>query len=206
MLYLCRIASLNVLTCGMSQANVQQYYQQFEEQQIQSLIDQEVKELLCQMVAAFAQQQIGGPFHQNLATLQSGQYKPLPSPSMPPSMHLIVLQPPSAPTSVVEHHLHAGLQSHRLQLAMAQHHSTIPMAMAQHSHNSSNSAPQQQYANSKSTFPPQQPYLISSSTLQPQHTTSNTTSQHHYSNGLSRPPMSSRFRATCVSAEMKSLV
>jgi hypothetical protein len=99
MLYLCRIASLNVLTCGMSQANVQQYYQQFEEQQIQSLIDQEVKELLCQMVAAFAQQQIGGPFHQNLATLQSGQYKPLPSPSMPPSMHLIVLQPPSAPTS-----------------------------------------------------------------------------------------------------------
>ncbi|KAH8976077.1 hypothetical protein BDL97_01G195500 [Sphagnum fallax] len=107
---------------------------------------------------------------------------------------------------MVEHHLHAGLQSHRLQLAMAQHHSTIPMAMAQHSHNSSNSAPQQQYANSKSTFPPQQPYLISSSTLQPQHTTSNTTSQHHYSNGLSRPPMSSRFRATCVSAEMKSLV
>ncbi|CAM6019699.1 unnamed protein product [Sphagnum balticum] len=70
--------------------------------------------------------------------------------------------------------------------------------MAQHSHNSSNSAPQQQYANSKSTFPPQQPYLISSSTLQPQHTTSNTTSQHHYSNGLSRPPMSSRFRSTCA--------
>jgi len=30
----------------MSQANVQQYYQQFEEQQIQSLIDQEVKELV----------------------------------------------------------------------------------------------------------------------------------------------------------------
>jgi hypothetical protein len=64
----------------MSQANVQQYYQQFEEQQTQSLIDQEVKELLCQTVAAFAQQQIGGAFHQNLATLPSGQYEATPFP------------------------------------------------------------------------------------------------------------------------------
>jgi hypothetical protein len=46
------------------QANVRQYYQQFEEQQTQSLIDQKVKEHLGQTAAAFAQQQIGGPFHQ----------------------------------------------------------------------------------------------------------------------------------------------
>ncbi|CAM6053790.1 unnamed protein product [Sphagnum tenellum] len=184
-------------------------YQQFEEQQTKNLIDQEVKELLCQTVAASAQQQIGGAFHQNLAILQSGQYKLLPAPSMPPSMHLIVLQPPSAPTSGYGGPVSGGAPPTcrpPVTQAPASSGPTPQYYPNGNSHNSSNSAPQQQYANSKSTFPPQQPYLINSSTLQPQHTTSNTTSQHHYSNGLSRPPMSSRFRATCVSAEMKSLV
>ncbi len=87
------------------QANVRQYYQQFEEQQTQSLIDQKVKEHLGQTAAAFAQQQIGGPFHQHLTTLQSGQYKPLPAPGLlqrPPILPTIrppVLQPPSAPSA-----------------------------------------------------------------------------------------------------------
>jgi U1 small nuclear ribonucleoprotein C len=75
-------------------ANVQQYYQQFEEQQTQSLIDQEVKEILCQTVAAFAQQQIGGAFHQNLATLQSG-YGPV-SGGAPPTCRPPVTQAPAS--------------------------------------------------------------------------------------------------------------
>lgn len=63
-------------------ANVRSYYQQFEEQQTQSLIDQKVKEHLGQ-TAAF-QQQLGASF-----VLQSGQYRPpisapvLPRPSLP---------------------------------------------------------------------------------------------------------------------------
>lgn len=67
-------------------ANVRNYYQQFEEQQTQSLIDQKVKEHLGQ-TAAF--QQVGAAFHQHIAALQSGQYKPpisvpvLPPPTLP---------------------------------------------------------------------------------------------------------------------------
>ncbi|XP_077240574.1 C2H2 and C2HC zinc fingers superfamily protein [Tasmannia lanceolata] len=55
-------------------ANVRTYYQQFEEQQTQSLIDQRVKEHLGQ-TAAF-QQQVGATFHQHLASLQSNPLRP----------------------------------------------------------------------------------------------------------------------------------
>ncbi len=54
-----------------SQANVRQYYQQFEEQQTQSLIDQKVKEHLGQTAAALAQQQVGGAVYSHLATSTS---------------------------------------------------------------------------------------------------------------------------------------
>ncbi|GLJ22098.1 hypothetical protein SUGI_0414450 [Cryptomeria japonica] len=64
-------------------ANVRSYYQQFEEQQTQSLIDQRVKEHLGQ-TAAF-QQQVGAAFQQHLASL-SGQRPRLP-----------VLPPPTLP-------------------------------------------------------------------------------------------------------------
>uniref|UniRef100_A0A0C9RP09 U1 small nuclear ribonucleoprotein C n=1 Tax=Wollemia nobilis TaxID=56998 RepID=A0A0C9RP09_9CONI len=64
-------------------ANVRSYYQQFEEQQTQSLIDQRVKEHLGQ-TAAF-QQQVGAAFQQHLAALQSGQQRPrVPVPILPP--------------------------------------------------------------------------------------------------------------------------
>ncbi|KAJ7530093.1 hypothetical protein O6H91_15G078700 [Diphasiastrum complanatum] len=88
-------------------ANVRAYYQQFEEQQTQSLIDQKVKEHLGQQ-AAF----------QHFAALQSGHYKPplipvLPRPSLPlpgsspastapqltPLIRPPVLPPPGAPVT-----------------------------------------------------------------------------------------------------------
>jgi len=66
-------------------ANVRAYYQQFEEQQTQSLIDQRVKEHLGQ-TAAF-QQQVGAAFQQHLASMQAGQQRPripmLPPPTLP---------------------------------------------------------------------------------------------------------------------------
>ncbi|XP_058082062.1 U1 small nuclear ribonucleoprotein C [Magnolia sinica] len=66
-------------------ANVRTYYQQFEEQQTQSLIDQRIKEHLGQ-TAAF-QQQVGATFHQHLASFQSNPQRPrlpvLPPPIMP---------------------------------------------------------------------------------------------------------------------------
>lgn len=84
-----------------SQANVRQYYQQFEEQQTQSLIDQKVKEHLGQTAAALAQQQVGGAVYSHLATLQGGQYKPSPGllqrPPLP-TMRPPVLAPPSGPS------------------------------------------------------------------------------------------------------------
>ncbi|XP_068663312.1 U1 small nuclear ribonucleoprotein C [Aristolochia californica] len=46
-------------------ANVRSYYQQFEEQQTQSLIDQKIKEHLGQTAAY----QVGATFHQHLASL-----------------------------------------------------------------------------------------------------------------------------------------
>eukprot|EP00262_Sarcandra_glabra_P009163 TRINITY_DN2319_c0_g1_i1.p1 TRINITY_DN2319_c0_g1~~TRINITY_DN2319_c0_g1_i1.p1 ORF type:complete len:241 (+),score=37.85 TRINITY_DN2319_c0_g1_i1:251-973(+) len=66
-------------------ANVRSYYQQFEEQQTQSLIDQRIKEHLGQ-TAAF-QQQVGANFHQHLVSLQSNPQRPrlpiLPPPILP---------------------------------------------------------------------------------------------------------------------------
>ncbi|CAK9872313.1 unnamed protein product [Sphagnum jensenii] len=168
-------------------ANVRQYYQQFEEQQTQSLINQKVKEHLGQTAAAFAQQQIGGPFHQHLTTLQSGQYKPLPAPGLlqrPPILPTIrppVLQPPSAPSASGYGAVSGGgPPTYRPPGAQ-------PPA--------SNGPAPQYYPNSNGPAPQQQ---YSSSTMQPQYTNSSTTSQHHYSNGPSRPPMSSGFNGPPV--------
>ncbi|KAI4345840.1 hypothetical protein L6164_012929 [Bauhinia variegata] len=60
-------------------ANVRQYYQQFEEQQTQSLIDQRIKEHLGQ-TAAF--QQVGAAFNQHLMA-QQPRFPVLPTPGMP---------------------------------------------------------------------------------------------------------------------------
>ncbi|CAL5022735.1 unnamed protein product [Urochloa decumbens] len=64
-------------------ANVRTYYQQFEEQQTQSLIDQRIKEHLGQ-AAAF---QVGAPFNQHLLSFPGGMPRPrlpiLPTPGMP---------------------------------------------------------------------------------------------------------------------------
>lgn len=84
------------------QANVRAYYQQFEEQQTQSLIDQKVKEHLGQTAAGG-----GTAFQQHLAALQAGQFKPpilgtapgvLPSaqPPLLPNIRLPVLPPPTS--------------------------------------------------------------------------------------------------------------
>lgn len=64
-------------------ANVRSYYQQFEEQQTQSFIDQKVKEHLGQT----GYQQVGAAFHQHLTVMQAGQYRP--------PIALPVLQPPT---------------------------------------------------------------------------------------------------------------
>ncbi|OVA04381.1 zinc finger protein [Macleaya cordata] len=62
-------------------ANVRTYYQQFEEQQTQSLIDQRIKEHLGQ-TAAF--QQVGAAFNQHLASFPPRPRLPvLPTPGMP---------------------------------------------------------------------------------------------------------------------------
>ncbi|KAJ8898684.1 hypothetical protein K2173_004718 [Erythroxylum novogranatense] len=60
-------------------ANVRTYYQQFEEQQTQSLIDQRIKEHLGQ-AAAF--QQVGAAYNQHLLT-QRPRLPVLPTPIMP---------------------------------------------------------------------------------------------------------------------------
>ncbi|KAK9126788.1 hypothetical protein Scep_015634 [Stephania cephalantha] len=64
-------------------ANVRSYYQQFEEQQTQSLIDQRIKEHLGQ-TAAF--QQVGAAYNQHLASFPAPQ-RPrlpiLPTPGLP---------------------------------------------------------------------------------------------------------------------------
>ncbi|KAL2631654.1 hypothetical protein R1flu_016340 [Riccia fluitans] len=86
-------------------ANVRAYYQQFEEQQTQSLIDQKVKEHLGQAAAGG-----GTAFQQHLAALQAGQFKPpllgtapgsLPSsqPPLLPNIRLPVLPPPTSGSS-----------------------------------------------------------------------------------------------------------
>lgn len=64
-------------------ANVRNYYQQFEEQQTQSLIDQRIKEHLGQ-AAAF---QVGAPFNQHMMQFPGTMARPrlpiLPTPMMP---------------------------------------------------------------------------------------------------------------------------
>ncbi|CAM6097606.1 unnamed protein product [Calypogeia fissa] len=65
------------------EANVRAYYQQFEEQQTQSLSDEKVKEHLGQTAAGG-----GTAFQQHLAAVQAGQYKPPivgSAPGVPPS-------------------------------------------------------------------------------------------------------------------------
>ncbi|MCO5592500.1 hypothetical protein L7F22_046503 [Adiantum nelumboides] len=81
-------------------ANVRSYYQQFEEQQTQSLIDQKVKEHLGQA----GYQQVGAAFHQHLAAFPSGPYRPpiavpvLPVPgSFPGGIRPPVLPRPGVP-------------------------------------------------------------------------------------------------------------
>ena len=73
-----------ILNVCFIQANVRSYYQQFEEQQTQSLIDQRIKEHLGQ-AAAF--QQVGATFNQHLMSL----------PGTPQRPHLPVLTPPFMP-------------------------------------------------------------------------------------------------------------
>ncbi|KAJ4956558.1 hypothetical protein NE237_013341 [Protea cynaroides] len=61
-------------------ANVRSYYQQFEEQQTQSLIDQRVKEHLGQTAAY---QQVGAAYNQHLASFQRPRLPILSMPGMP---------------------------------------------------------------------------------------------------------------------------
>ncbi|KAJ3675750.1 hypothetical protein LUZ60_004792 [Juncus effusus] len=77
-------------------ANVRTYYQQFEEQQTQSLIDQRIKEHLGQ--AAAFQQQVGAVFNQHLMQVPGGVPRPrLPILPMMPGMRPGLLPPPGAP-------------------------------------------------------------------------------------------------------------
>lgn len=73
------------------QANVRIYYQQFEEQQTQSLIDQRVKEHLGQ-TAAF--QQVGGMFNQHMLARPRFPMGMPPPGSMPMGMRPPVLPRP----------------------------------------------------------------------------------------------------------------
>lgn len=76
------------------QANVRQYYQQFEEQQTQSFIDQKVKEHLGQTTAAaLAQHQVGGAVYSHL-TMLGAQYKPISAPEFPRPLALTSTRPP----------------------------------------------------------------------------------------------------------------
>ena len=63
------------------QANVRTYYQQFEEQQTQSLIDQRIKEHLGQ---AAAYNQVGGVFNQHMLARPRLPMMPMPMGMRPP--------------------------------------------------------------------------------------------------------------------------
>ncbi|XP_020573114.1 U1 small nuclear ribonucleoprotein C [Phalaenopsis equestris] len=80
-------------------ANVRSYYQQFEEQQTQSLIDQRIKEHLGQ--AAAFQQQVGASFNQHLMSLQANPQRPrlpiLPPPVLPIGAPQALLSPQMVP-------------------------------------------------------------------------------------------------------------
>ncbi|KAG9457546.1 hypothetical protein H6P81_002054 [Aristolochia fimbriata] len=85
-------------------ANVRSYYQQFEEQQTQSLIDQKIKEHLGQTAAY----QVGASFHQHLASLPPnmrgprlpvlpiGSQPPMNAPMVPGIRPPVMLRPPTA--------------------------------------------------------------------------------------------------------------
>ncbi|KAF8387940.1 hypothetical protein HHK36_026605 [Tetracentron sinense] len=84
-------------------ANVRSYYQQFEEQQTQSLIDQRIKEHLGQ-TAAF--QQVGAAYNQHLASLQGNPQRPrmpiLPTPVLPMNSPLVPgMRPPVLPRPIL---------------------------------------------------------------------------------------------------------
>lgn len=68
----------------MIQANVRSYYQQFEEQQTQSLIDQRIKEHLGQ-AAAF---QVGAAYNQHLVARPRLPVIPPPVLPLPPNAQL----------------------------------------------------------------------------------------------------------------------
>ncbi|KAF5744170.1 U1 small nuclear ribonucleoprotein C [Tripterygium wilfordii] len=79
-------------------ANVRLYYQQFEEQQTQSLIDQRIKEHLGQ---ATAFQQVGAAYNQHLMA-QRPRLPVLPTPGMPPLNPQLIpgMRPPMFPRPV----------------------------------------------------------------------------------------------------------
>jgi U1 small nuclear ribonucleoprotein C len=188
-------------------ANVRQYYQQFEEQQTQSLIDQKVKEHLGQTAAAFAQQQVGVAVYSHLSTL-GGQYKPMPAPGLlrPPVLATVrppVLPPPSGPSSGYGS---GAPPSFRPPVALppgsggpTQYYSSNGPSQIQYS--TSNGAPQ--YSGSNSSVP--QSYSSSSTGAQSQYmsnmnggqaqyqTSSGASQEQQYSNGPTRVPLPSTY-------------
>ena len=78
----CLVTSvLSVRVMMMFQANVRTYYQQFEEQQTQSLIDQRIKEHLGQ---AAAYNQVGAVFNQHMLARPRLPMMPMPMGMRPP--------------------------------------------------------------------------------------------------------------------------
>ncbi|XP_024390520.1 U1 small nuclear ribonucleoprotein C [Physcomitrium patens] len=185
-------------------ANVRQYYQQFEEQQTQSLIDQKVKEHLGQTAAALAQQQVGGAVYSHLATLGGG-YKPMAAPGLlrPPVLAAVrppVLPPPSGPSSGYGS---GALPSYRPPVVPPPGGSSNQYynnnGPSQYS--TSNGAPQYSVNNSlvpqsysSSSSGAQSQYMSSANGGQAQYqTSSGGTQQQQYSNGPTRPPISSTY-------------
>ncbi|KAG0626906.1 hypothetical protein M758_2G160600 [Ceratodon purpureus] len=187
-------------------ANVRQYYQQFEEQQTQSLIDQKVKEHLGQTAAALAQQQVGGAVYSHLSSL-GGQYKPMPAPGLlrPPVLATVrppVLPPPAGGPSPG----YGGAPpSYRPPVALppgsapTQYYSSNGPSQMQYS--TSNGAPQ--YSVNNSSVP--QSYSSSSTGAQSQYMTnmnggqsqyqssSGGSQEQQYSNGPTRVPLPSTY-------------
>ncbi|KAA8548532.1 hypothetical protein F0562_000201 [Nyssa sinensis] len=84
-------------------ANVRSYYQQFEEQQTQSLIDQKIKEHLGQTAAY---QQVGAVYNQHLASLPGNPRRPrlpvlpFPIPGAAPPPLVPGIRPPILPRPI----------------------------------------------------------------------------------------------------------
>ncbi|KAK8959133.1 U1 small nuclear ribonucleoprotein C [Platanthera guangdongensis] len=98
-LYYCDYCDTYLTHDSEASANVRSYYQQFEEQQTQSLIDQRIKEHLGQ--AAAFQQQVGATFNQHLMSLQANPQRPrlpiLPPPMLPIGAPQGLMAPPMVP-------------------------------------------------------------------------------------------------------------